>query len=440
MKTKIFTSLLLAATMTIGMCSTAFASEYDIDGMDVSGITVKFYQKLNPEGGDAESDYFKKKIEEWNAEDNGITIEPIFISVENDYFDRLSTDMASGDAPDVFMQYGGSSCLDYVESGAVLNLTPYLDYDQDWYNGFVSANWAPVDYTKYGYEGVYGAPWSAYEILLYYNQDYLDQCSLEVPKTWDELVSACAVLKENGIQPFMFGAGSDYKFAHNLSVMAAKSYGADFQDKLADREYTYESPEITDLIQDMIDMQEEGYFGENNLSFDANAERSYFGAGDSAFMIDLSRGGAVLADSECFKNKTIHAAKFPYFNEEYAGISMGGASQSYFVCTLYKSDEQIQASLKVLKWLTSTDYVDGLVQNYANTYSVIPSTGVIDNYLFEECNNLMGETETYVGELAEASTNTAEKAVVRSALQLIASGSSAEEIGKEIMDNLSNYE
>ena len=33
-------------------------------------------------------------------------------------------------------------------------------------------------------------------------------------------------------------------------------------------------PEITDLIQDMIDMQEEGYFGENNLSFDANAERS----------------------------------------------------------------------------------------------------------------------------------------------------------------------
>ena len=440
MKTKIFTSLLLAATMTIGMCSTAFASEYDIDGMDVSGITVKFYQKLNPEGGDAESDYFKKKIEEWNAEDNGITIEPVFISVENDYFDRLSTDMASGDAPDVFMQYGGSSCLDYVESGAVLNLTPYLDYDQDWYNGFVSANWAPVDYTKYGYEGVYGAPWSAYEILLYYNQDYLDQCSLEVPKTWDELVSACAVLKENGIQPFMFGAGSDYKFAHNLSVMAAKSYGADFQDKLADREYTYESPEITDLIQDMIDMQEEGYFGENNLSFDANAERSYFGAGDSAFMIDLSRGGAGFAGSGGFQNKTIHAAKFPYFYAEYAGISMGGASQRYFTCTLTQSAEPRQASLKVLKWLTSTDYVDGLVQNYANTYSVIPSTGVIDNYLFEECNNLMGETETYVGELAEASTNTAEKAVVRSALQLIASGSSAEEIGKEIMDNLSNYE
>lgn len=440
MKKRSIISVAVAATMIMGMTGTVYASEYDIDAMKVSDITVKFYQKLNPEGGDPESDYFKKKIEEWNAEDNGITIEPVFISVENDYFDRLSTDMASGDTPDVFMQYGGSSYLDYVESEAVLNLTPYLDYDKEWHNGFVAANWAPVDYTKYGYEGVYGAPWSAYEILLYYNQEYLDKCGLEIPETWEELVNACAVLKENDIQPFCFGAGSDYKFAHNLSVMAAKSYGAEFQDKLAAREFTYESTEITDLIQKMIDMQEKGYWGENILSYDANAERSYFGAGDCAFMIDLSRGRAVLADSECFKNETIHAAKFPYVSEEYAGVSMGGASQSYFICTLNKSEEQIQASLKVLKWLTSTEFVDGLVQTYANTYSVIPSENVIDNYLFEECNSLMSETETYVGELAEASTNTAEKAVVRSALQLIASGASAEEIGKEIMDNLSNYE
>ena len=134
MKKRSIISVAVAATMIMGMTGTVYASEYDIDAMKVSDITVKFYQKLNPEGGDPESDYFKKKIEEWNAEDNGITIEPVFISVENDYFDRLSTDMASGDAPDVFMQYGGSSCLDYVESEAVLNLTPYLDYDKEWHN------------------------------------------------------------------------------------------------------------------------------------------------------------------------------------------------------------------------------------------------------------------------------------------------------------------
>lgn len=414
--------------------------EYDIDAMEVSDVTVKLYHRMNADGGDPESEYFIKKVDEWNQQNNGITIETVFISTENDYLDRLATDIASGDAPDIFMQYGGTNCLDYVESDIVLNLKPYLENDQDWYNGFVKANWAPVDFEKYGFEGIYGAPWSAYEILLYYNEDYLKECGLEVPKSWDDLVKCCEVLAEKGYQPFKVGEGDNYKYAHNLSVMAAKSYGAGFQDKLAAREYTYESPEIISLIQKLKDMQDKGYFGENVLSVNANAERTYFGAGDCAFMIDLSRGGAVLADSKCFKDGTIHAAKFPYLDEQYADVSMGGASQSYFVCTMNKSDDQIKASLKVLKWLTSTDFVDGLVKQYANTYSVIPSEGIIDNYLFEECNGLMGETATYVGELAQASTNTAELTIVRNALQMLAGGSTPEEIGKEIMDNLSNYE
>lgn len=434
-------ALLMTAAMVLGTGIGASASEnYDIDSYDVSGVTVKLYSKNNADGGDAESAYLLEKIDEWNAEDNGITIEPIFIQTESDYLDRLATDIASGDAPDVFMQYGGTNCLDYVESDVILNLQPYLDNDPDWYNGIVSANWDPVKFDQYGYEGTYGVPFSAYEVLLYYNEEYLDACGLEVPESWEDLQNCCEVLMENGYQPFLFGEGDNYKYGHLLSVLAAKTYGADFQNQLANREYTYESPEVVELMQMIKDMQDAGYFGDNILSVDANAERSYFGAGDCAFMMDLSRGGAVLADSECFANGTIHAAKFPYVNEEYKNVNMGGASGSYFVCTLNKSEEQIQASLKVLKWMTSQDFIDGLVQDYANTYSVIPSEGIIDNYLFEECNALMGETEEYVQELAQVSTNTAELTVVRNALQLLVSGSTPEEVGAEIVSNLSNYE
>lgn len=187
-------------------------------------------------------------------------------------------------------------------------------------------------------------------------------------------------------------------------------------------------------------MQDAGYFGENVLSVDVNAERSYFGAGDCAFMIDLSRAGAILKDSECFADQTIHTAKFPYFDQAYEKDNMGGASQNYFICTMNKSTNQIKASLKVLKWLTSTEFVDELVQEYASTYSVLPTEGITDNYMFDECNALMKETETYVQELAQVSTNTAELTVVRNALQMLGSGATAEEVGKEIVDNLSNYE
>ncbi len=444
MKKRLYKGIALAAAalMTFSVCTCAQAEEanYDIDSYEVSGITVKLYSGQNPDGGDPESDYFVSKVKEWNDENNGITIEPIFISTEKDYLDRLATDFASGDAPDVFYQYGGTNCLEYVRSGILLNLSPYLEYDQDWKNGIVKANWGPATYDKFGYEGVYGVPFSAYEIFLYYNEEYLDACGLDVPVTWEDLEHCCEVLQENGYQPFLFGEGANYKYGHFLSTLAAKAYGAGFQDQLAAREYTYESPEILDLMQRIKDLQDKGYFGDNILSIDAQAERSYFGAGDCAFMMDLSRGGAVLADTECFKKQTIHVAKFPYINEEYATVNMGGPSSNYFVCTLNKSEEQIQASLKVLKWLTSQPFIDGLVKLYANTYSVIPSEGIIDNYLFTECNNLMGETTEYVQELAQVSNNTAELTVVRDALQLLVSGSTPEEVGKEIMTNLANYE
>ncbi len=226
---------------------------------------------------------------------------------------------------------------------------------------------------------------------------------------------------KNGIQPFLAGEADNYRYGHMLSAMAVKSYGPEFQDKLAAREFNYDSPEVVSLIQEIKDMQDKGYFGENVLSVDVPAEHTYFGAGDCAFMIDLSRAGAILKDSECFKAKKLHTAKFPYFDEQYATSNMGGASQNYFVCTLNKSVNQIKASLKVLKWLTSQEFVDELVQEYPSTYSVLPSEGSADNYMFEECTALMQETENYVQELAQVSKNTAELTIVRNALQLLGS-------------------
>lgn len=423
--------------------SEAKGEDYDIDNYEVENTTVKIYHRIDPSGGDAESRYHLRKIEEWNEQNNGITIETVFIPKESDYLDRLSTDIASGDAPDLFMQYGGTNCLDYVKEGVVLNLTPYLEADQTWYNGFASANWGSVDFGKYGYEGIYGTPTSSYEVLLYYNADYLKANNLEVPQSWDDLMNCCEVLKANGIQPFMVGESDAYRYGHLLSTLAVKTYGPEFQYRLAEREINYDSPEVVSLIQMIKDMTDKGYMGENILSVDCNAERAAFGAGECAFMYDLSRAGAILQDTECFKNQSAQATKFPYVDEKYKACSMGGANQNLFVCTMNKSDNQIKASLKVLKWLTTTEFYNDLVQEYPSTYSVVPSEEAIqktNNYLYGEITELMKTTENYVQELAQVSKNTAELTIVRNALQMLGSGATAEDVAKEIVDNLANYE
>ena len=81
--------------------------------------------------------YYRQKVEEFNEMDNGIKVEMDNISTEADYIDKLRTSFANGDIPNVFVEYGGSRCLDYLEADALVDLKPYLDEnDSEWRNQF----------------------------------------------------------------------------------------------------------------------------------------------------------------------------------------------------------------------------------------------------------------------------------------------------------------
>ena len=172
MKLKKATGLTLAALMTVSLIpGTALAAEdYSLKDVQFDNVTIRVATR---NGGGAESAvdaYYLSKVEEFNAMDNGITVEMINISTEADYLDRLSTDFASGDAPNIFLEYGGSRVLDYLEADYLLDLQPYLEADPDWYGGFKENGWSTCKFEDYGYEGIYGVPSETYQIMLFYNR------------------------------------------------------------------------------------------------------------------------------------------------------------------------------------------------------------------------------------------------------------------------------
>ena len=91
-------------------------------GDDITITVSSRYSNDNPD-----ENYFRQKVEEFNAMDNGITVVMDNISTESDYLDKLRTSFANGDTPDVFQEYGGSRCLDYLEADALVDLKPYLE-------------------------------------------------------------------------------------------------------------------------------------------------------------------------------------------------------------------------------------------------------------------------------------------------------------------------
>ena len=401
-------------------------------------VVITFCARQDPTGADAESAYTLEKVEEFNAMDNGIHVELVWNSVEADYLDRLATDIASGDCPNIFMEYGGARVLDYLNAGLLVDMTPYYEADPEWYNSVNPNMWAPVKFDNYGFDGTYGIPFGAYQIVLVYNSAILEQYGLEVPTTWAELMDCCAVLKENGVQPFNVGEKDTYRFGHLFSNLAITTYGEEAE-KIGSREIDYDSDECKQIYQLMVDAFNAGYFGENILSYGASEERVYMGAGQSCFTWDLSSRIYWLEDSQELNAGNLHIANFPAVNEEYAGWCQGGASQAYYISST-GTDEQIAASVEFLKYITSEEFISGLMAVTNSTYAITVEPSSDRLYIYNEVDEVMANTNGLVVELQNFDSEASGLTIVRNALQSIVQGATPDEIAATILDGYADIE
>lgn len=248
----------VTAMSTVGVTGSAvFAkgdTNYDVDNMDFENVELRVaFRFNNGSDTDGQAKWYYKALEEFNKENEGkIHVTDESISTESDYEEKLTTDFASGNVPNAFLQYGGSRTREYVDAGYILDLTPYFEQYPEWKEGVQDFAWETTQFD--GIEGTYGIPWSAYQLCLYYNKDYLDQVGVDVPESWDDLVDACAKLKDAGIQPFNYSDKDNYHFEHLMSALALKAYGTSIADDLASDKEAYNGEKMVAIYQKMKDM------------------------------------------------------------------------------------------------------------------------------------------------------------------------------------------
>ncbi len=451
---KVFLSLLMSTSLVFGLtaCSesdtngaadttdsseTSDVSPYDVDNMKFDNITIKVSSKY---GGTGDNDeFYKKRVEEFNEMDNGITVEMDNISTESDYLDKLATSFADGNTPNVFVEFGGSRCLDYVQADALVDMTPYLDYDQEWKDSFMSGIWDATQYE--GTDGTWGIPFHLYQVCLFYNKEILEENEIEVPTTFDGLIDACAKLKADGITPFQVGESDTYRWGHLLNCLVLKSYGTDMVNNLADRSVAYDSPEMIKMYQTIKDMFDNGYLGENPLSIDASTEDSLFLDEQAAFKYDGTWFISTALNSGIYDK--IGVVSFPAVNEEYASVNQGGPDMIWYVSKLNKTDEEIAASVAFVKYMACSDFA-------AEHVKVSPDTFPFKDYalegeakdcrLLEEVQTLMDQTTEYRTDIQTYDSASHMINTVRNALQGLGLGNSAEQCGKEIVDRIAEDE
>ncbi len=442
MKRKLLATLLSFA-MVASMGTVVYAedaTDYDVENREYNDVTITLHTRWDE--GDVSGPLYQAIVDGFMEKYPGITVESINIPTESEWLNSESVLMADqASMPNILFEYGGSRVAGYVEQGLVVEMTPYYEQYPEWTDRFNTLGKSLTDFSSFGYEGIYGVPYTAYELMLFYNEDILNENGIDPAsiESWDDLMDACATLSENGVQPFDMGEKDDYRFGHLHSVLNYKTYGCEIAEQLGNREVLYDGEEENAIYQLIIDAVNNGYLGTNLLGNDDGQERSLFNTGEAAF---LFMGTWYCAEDhtglELFDNEKIHALRFPYVNEEYKYHDMGGGNEAYYIIDTGDADE-VAASVLFMKYMTSEDVVNEFAAGYPAPMSV-KVTAEVGNYLSLEAAAIIEETTDVRGDIENYDSATHMINSVRQALQGIAMGYSAEDVGKTIVDLIAEYE
>ena len=173
---KKFVALLLSVVMVLSLCSFASAEE--------TTITFWFW---------ADSDDYAATMQEMIADFNATNGKGITVVGEQypwdggGYSTELLTAALAGGGPDV-ATFKLTATPSFTNNGLLANLDDFIanwadkdDIDENMYNVMKSAS---------GTDSVYVMPWNTQVLYVYYRPSYFEMAGVEVPTTYDELLTA----------------------------------------------------------------------------------------------------------------------------------------------------------------------------------------------------------------------------------------------------------
>lgn len=161
-------------------------------GNEGDAITLKFTWW----GSQSRHDYTQKILDAYTAEHPNITFEPVPAGWDG-YFDKLSTEAASGSMPDI-VQMDYLYISTYAKNNSIADLQPYIDDKTIDVSGIDESllNSAKIN------GKMAGLVLSTSLVTFPYNPEVLQKAGVEEPEsgwTWDEFIAMNQKLKEAGV-------------------------------------------------------------------------------------------------------------------------------------------------------------------------------------------------------------------------------------------------
>ncbi len=223
-------ALLLAACASGG--DTPSTSGAPTDGAPAP-VTLTWWHNgvAGDSGENALGDYWDKVAADYMAANPHVTIKIEQIQNEDLQRTRIPTALQSGDAPDLFQQWGGGEMAAQAQAGYLMDLTDVLASDIDRLGGSVGP-WQADGHT-------YGLPFQFAVEGIWYRKSLFEQAGItSEPTTMVELSAAVDKLKDAGIVPIAVGAGDKWPAAHWWYNFALQACSRDVIQNLGSFDFT----------------------------------------------------------------------------------------------------------------------------------------------------------------------------------------------------------
>lgn len=277
----------------------------------------------------------------------------------------VKTAFAAGEAVDI-VQYWPNQMKNFTTSDMALDLTPYLDSDQDWKNTWVEG---ALEVGVFDNKNV-AVPFGTVYPLLQVNTELLKKAGVEVKDqwTWVELVDACVKIKEN-TDAFPLGVKADNAcwFVRNGLMQCWDNQ--EELDKFNAGEISFTDSRVKEVFERIKDLYDKSYLypGEGAVSATQDQITAAFAQGQVAMFANTNNqcGIAKEAANGAFDVEII---SWPNMGKEDMNYLLGG-SDGFFITANTKYPDK---AVEVLKYLTSTE----ILQMYADTGNVVPVKGI----------------------------------------------------------------
>ena len=298
-------------------------------------------------------DIFEQLEKEFNETHDDIHLK---ISSPNDATTILKTRFIREDYPDIIGIGGDINYSYFVDSGILADLSDYegLGEVKPAYLDIIEGlEFVPT-------EGTYGLPYVANAAGVLYNKDMFAEHGWEIPQTWDEFVSLCDEIQNEGIQPLYFGFKDTWTCLAPWNALAVGLAPSDVCQQVNKGETTFskEYPQVAEKMLELLNYGEDGPF-----AYGYNDACTAFANGESAMYTIGSY--AIPQIKSVNPDMNIGSFVMPANDSEEDNVLNSGVVLQFCVMDACENKE---AAYEVLDFLMDHDSI----QSYLDAQNAVP--------------------------------------------------------------------